>query len=56
VFPATGALLLSVGGVLEFGLEDQVLRLAVIFWLLAVAALGVAIPAAAPWSSRYLGP
>lgn len=56
VVPAVGALLLAVGGVLEFGVEDRILWLAVIFWLLAAAGVVVATSGAAPRSHRDVGP
>jgi hypothetical protein len=52
VLPATAALLLSIAGVLEFGFEDRVIWLAVVFWLLAAAAVLIAISAPVPRSSR----
>jgi hypothetical protein len=52
VLPALSALLLAVAGVLEFGIEDRVIWLAVIFWLLAAAAVIIAISRPVPRSSR----
>lgn len=52
VLPAMSALLLSVAGVLEFGFEDRVIWLAVIFWLLAATAVVIAISEPVRRSSR----